>query len=65
MTEATIRKITNPFFTTKRNSGGTGLGLSISSKIIDLHQGLLKFLSIPEKGTKAIIKLPVYQNESE
>ncbi|MEE9431437.1 MAG: PAS domain S-box protein [Melioribacteraceae bacterium] len=65
MTDVTIRKITNPFFTTKRNSGGTGLGLSISSKIIDLHKGSLKFNSILDEGTKAIVQLPVYQNESE
>ncbi|MCP5061150.1 MAG: PAS domain S-box protein [Ignavibacteriae bacterium] len=65
MTAATIRKITNPFFTTKRNSGGTGLGLSISSKIIDLHKGELKFISKPDKGTKATIKLRIYQDESE
>ncbi len=54
-----IRKITDPFFTTKRNSGGTGLGLSITSKIITQHNGTLKFESEPNKGTTAILSIPI------
>lgn len=56
-----IRKITHPFFTTKRNNGGTGLGLSIASKIILQHNGILTFDSLPGEGTIASIKLPIYQ----
>ena len=59
MDEDTIKKITDPFFTTKRHTGGTGLGLSVSSKIMLIHGGNLHFESTPGKGTTAIIYLPV------
>jgi len=57
-----VRKITDPFFTTKRNNGGTGLGLSITSKIITQHNGTLQFESEPQKGTTAIISVPIEKN---
>jgi len=59
MPKSLIRKITDPFFTTKRNQGGTGLGLSIASKIIIQHNGILSFDSLPDHGTKVSIKLPI------
>ena len=40
-----IKKLLNPYFTTKKN--GTGLGLSIVNKIINDHNGKLEFVSIP------------------
>ncbi len=54
-----LEHITDPFFTTKRNSGGTGLGLSIASSIIRDHGGTLNFISEEGKGTVVTIKLPV------
>jgi len=47
-----IKKILNPYFTTKKN--GTGLGLSIVNKIINDHNGELSFESIPH-GAKVEI----------
>jgi PAS domain S-box-containing protein len=51
--------ITDPFFTTKSDSGGIGLGLSISSRIVKEHGGLLTFTSEPGTGTTAEMILPV------
>ena len=55
----TLDHITDPFFTTKYDSGGVGLGLSISSKIVEEHGGTLNFTSEIGAGTTAEIKLPV------
>jgi polar amino acid transport system substrate-binding protein len=56
-----LSHITDPFFTTKSDSGGIGLGLSISSRIVKEHGGTLTFSSEPGKGTTAEIILPVLQ----
>ncbi|MEB3178646.1 MAG: response regulator [Nostocaceae cyanobacterium] len=50
-----------PFFTTKPPGKGTGLGLSISYKIItENHGGSLECFSEPGKGTKFVIKIPIF-----
>lgn len=59
--EEDMPHITDPFFTTKRDTGGTGLGLSISSKIIKDLGGRLEFSSLVNEGTTAKIILPIKQ----
>jgi signal transduction histidine kinase len=58
MTPEVMRRITDPFFTTKREGGGTGLGLSISDRIVRDHGGSLTFSSQPNRGTTARIDVP-------
>ena len=53
-----LPRITDPFFTTKHESGGLGLGLSISARIVKEHGGTLTFTSNPGKGTTAEVLLP-------
>ncbi len=53
-----IKKICDPFFTTKNPGEGTGLGMSISYSIIKDHKGSIKYESEVDKGTKVIITLP-------
>ncbi|MFQ5560457.1 MAG: ATP-binding protein, partial [Nitrospinota bacterium] len=54
-----LKKIMDPFFTTKRETGGTGLGLSLSYSIVKKHGGNLDFSSEPGLGTVATLSLPV------
>jgi len=54
-----MNRLTDPFFTTKRESGGTGLGLSISAGIVQEHGGSLSFDSPPGRGTTATLTLSV------
>lgn len=53
-----IRRITEPFFTTKLKDGGTGLGLSIVYTYVKEHKGELDFFSEPEKGTTVTVTFP-------
>lgn len=59
MTEATIKQIFNPFFTTKRACGGTGLGLSIAYRIIKEHEGEIEVESTLGEGTVFRIYIPI------
>jgi len=58
MPEEVLARVTEPFFTTKREAGGTGLGLSISSRIVDEHGGSMNFQSQPGKGTVVTVNFP-------
>ena len=42
-----------------RGESGTGLGLVICKRFIELHNGTIDVESIPEKGSKFIVYLPV------
>jgi signal transduction histidine kinase len=66
MTEETIQKIFNPFYTTKPVGSGTGLGLSISYQIVvEKHSGQLRCISQPGEGAKFIVEIPLRPVEEE
>lgn len=56
--EENLKKISDPFFTTKPPGEGTGLGLSITYQIIQEHQGKIEVRSTEGKGTVFRVKLP-------
>ena len=55
-----LNNIYDPFFTTKEEGDGSGLGLSISLGIIESHQGHLSIKNNADKGTTAILILPIH-----
>ncbi|MBN3878927.1 MULTISPECIES: ATP-binding protein [unclassified Nostoc] len=58
MSESILKRIFNPFFTTKPVGSGTGLGLSISySIVVEQHRGHLTCSSAPGKGTEFVIDI--------
>jgi len=59
-----IPHLTDPFFTTKRESGGTGLGLSISAGIVQEHGGDISFDSPPGGGTVVRLSLPAMKEDT-
>ncbi len=54
-----IKRIYDPFFTTKDVGRGTGLGLSVSYGIIQEHSGRINVESAPGKGTVFSIHFPI------
>jgi two-component system sensor histidine kinase PilS (NtrC family) len=57
-----LKRILEPFFTTKR--GGTGLGLAIAARVIERHGGSLSVSSMPGEGTTVTIELTQEAQES-
>ena len=57
MSEEVMRKITEPFFTTKET--GTGIGLGICYSIIKAYNGELTYTSELGKGTVVTVWLPL------
>lgn len=57
--EENLKKIWEPFFTTKDVGKGTGLGLSLAYDIITKHKGSIEVKSQVGVGTEFVITLPV------
>ncbi|HKY03655.1 MAG TPA: ATP-binding protein [Blastocatellia bacterium] len=57
MDAETLRRLFEPFYTTKKT--GTGLGMAIAKKIAELHKGDLSVRSRLGEGTTVAVRLPL------
>ncbi|MBX8598570.1 PAS domain-containing protein [Pseudomonas cichorii] len=57
MDKAALARIGEPFFTTKTT--GTGLGLAVVTAVTRAHQGSVQYRSTVNRGTCAIVTLPL------
>jgi len=56
-----IKKVFNPFYTTKRGQGGTGLGLNITYNIaFNVLKGSILCQSVLGEGTSFVMNLPLH-----
>ena len=58
-----MRRIFDPFYTTKRD--GTGLGLAICNGIVEQHQGEIQLESEVGRGTAVSVRLPLLEGKIE
>jgi signal transduction histidine kinase len=67
MSQETLRKIYDPFFTTKSNPKeghrkGTGLGLAVTYGIVQEHAGTIEVNSTVNEGTVFRLELPAAEH---
>ena len=60
-----IRRIYDPFFSTRKKSGGNGLGLSISYGIVQEHGGAMEVESNVSTGTRFLIRFPAADSSAD
>ncbi len=63
ITADAMKKIFEPFFSTKEDQHRTGLGLAIAKNIVDQHGGTIEVNSQPGVGTEFVVTLPLLAPE--
>ena len=65
MDGATMDRIFDPYFTTKKKDRGTGFGLSVVLGIVKSHGGAIMVYSKPEEGTTFHVYFPVFKGKQK
>ena len=65
MDEATIKRIYEPFFTTKPVGVGTGMGLAMAYGAVSNHRGWMQAASVPGGGSTFVLFLPRLSESGE
>jgi hypothetical protein len=65
ISDADLSRVSEPFFTTRLQTGGVGLGLSISTTIVENHHGSISVESSKGVGTLVSLRLPTHQRAAE
>jgi len=58
-----LKRIFDPFFSTKEVGRGTGLGLSLAYSTVTQHGGVIQVTSRPGEGTTFVVRLPAASAE--
>ncbi len=58
MPKEILRKVFNPFFTTKMQGEGTGLGLNITQRLVEKYNGKIEIQSREGQGTEVSVFFP-------
>jgi signal transduction histidine kinase len=62
MSDSQMKRMFEPFYTTKEIGSGTGLGLYISNDIMEKHNGRFNVNSVLGEGTTFQLRLPLAAN---
>jgi signal transduction histidine kinase len=62
MDQETLKRVFEPFYTTKGLKKGTGMGLPMVYGAVKKHRGDIKIKSTPKRGTEILIYLPTVEN---
>jgi two-component system nitrogen regulation sensor histidine kinase NtrY len=57
--QETLRRVFEPYFTTRADRGGTGLGMAIARRIAVEHGGVLTAAGAPGRGATITLTVPV------
>jgi PAS domain S-box-containing protein len=65
MDASTLKRVFEPFFTTRALGEGTGLGLSVVHGIVESHRGFIEIDSARGRGTEVRVYFPAVEQKEE